>query len=161
MNTYEIHQNYVKGFISSKRHGHFEFIIDNDIYEKIKPYNWSIAPRPSIKSGFYIQNRELGLLHRFIMGYPENMCVDHVNRNTFDNRRINLRVCTKGKNNSNRAAYSKSGYKYMYVNYRTNRKSKMSYSIKFPGLERKQTIDKKEAEAYYIECLLATDRKVN
>jgi len=33
-------------------------------------------------------------LHRAIMGYPKNMVIDHINRNTLDNRRKNLRIVT-------------------------------------------------------------------
>jgi len=41
-------------------------------------------------------------LHRMIMGEPQGMEVDHINRNTMDNRRVNLRVVTKTENLKNR-----------------------------------------------------------
>jgi hypothetical protein len=40
-------------------------------------------------------------LHRFILNAHENMVVDHINGNTFDNRKCNLRVCSTGENTRN------------------------------------------------------------
>ena len=38
------------------------------------------------------------LLHRIIMGAPEDFVVDHINRNPLDNRRDNLRIVTQQEN---------------------------------------------------------------
>lgn len=40
-------------------------------------------------------------MHRLILKPPEGMLVDHVNRDTLDNRRCNLRFATKGQNAAN------------------------------------------------------------
>jgi len=45
-------------------------------------------------------------LHRYLMECPKNMVVDHINGNPFDNRRINLRVCTPGVNMLNKKQYN-------------------------------------------------------
>ncbi len=39
-------------------------------------------------------------MHRLIMGFPKE--VDHINNNSLDNRRCNLRVCSRSQNNYNR-----------------------------------------------------------
>jgi hypothetical protein len=39
--------------------------------------------------------------HRAIMGAPESAEVDHINRNTLDNRRLNLRVVSREGNRQN------------------------------------------------------------
>ncbi len=46
------------------------------------------------------------LLHRLLTGCPDGMVVDHINGNTFDNRRSNIRVCTPGVNMLNKKKYN-------------------------------------------------------
>jgi hypothetical protein len=64
------------------------------------------ARRRDHKAGRHI------FLHREIMCAPKGRCVDHVNGNTLDNRRVNLRICTILQNNWNsRTVVGKSGVK--------------------------------------------------
>jgi hypothetical protein len=56
-------------------------------------------------------------LHRWLMGEPEKMVVDHINGNRLDNRRENLRIVTYAQNNRNsdrRGCNSHSQYKGVY-----------------------------------------------
>lgn len=39
-------------------------------------------------------------MHRLILGVPDDVFVDHKNRDTLDNRRSNLRACTVCQNNA-------------------------------------------------------------
>lgn len=43
-------------------------------------------------------------LHRVIAGTPKGLVTDHINGNTYDNRRANLRHATYGENRKNTAA---------------------------------------------------------
>lgn len=60
--------------------------------------------------------RKIHTLHRFIMMPPRNMEVDHINGDKLDNRRENLRICTRAENSRNSVISSrnKSGYKGVY-----------------------------------------------
>ena len=60
---------------------------------------WSFG---SGKNGKYIRHgSENVLLHRFLMNASIGNEVDHINGDTSDNRRINLRLCTHGENCKN------------------------------------------------------------
>jgi len=55
-------------------------------------------------------------IHRVIMNAPSGMDVDHINGVRLDNRKENLRVCTRSQNSSNKKLRrdSKSGFKGVY-----------------------------------------------
>ncbi|AUZ30161.1 hypothetical protein C1T27_07345 [Bacillus licheniformis] len=59
------------------------------------------------------EKRKRELLHRWIMNPEKDMVVDHINFNTLDNRRGNLRILTNAQNSQNRKGPPKnnsSGY---------------------------------------------------
>ena len=49
----------------------------------------------------YAASGKVGYLHRFLLGAPRGVQVDHANHDGLDNRRINLRFATKGQNQAN------------------------------------------------------------
>ena len=80
-------------------------LVDDDDYEKLKhlrfhkyvsSHNGFIYPRES-KTKRYI--------HRFILNdFDPKTTVDHINRDSLDNRKENLRICTTQQNCINRPA---------------------------------------------------------
>ena len=61
-------------------------------YKKSNSYYVSNSPRRYSKT----------LLHRFIMSCPSNMEVDHIDGNTLNNTRQNLRLVARNQNSQNR-----------------------------------------------------------
>lgn len=91
--------------INSKKYGLKEVLIDDDDYDRIKDYSWCFMisdNRPYALTRFYTEKQGKNiLLHRFIMDCPDNMVIDHINHNTLDNRKCNLRICTDKENSRN------------------------------------------------------------
>ena len=97
-------------------------LVDDEDFEYLNQWKW--FPN-NLKHGFYavrmnptLDNKKNTIsMHRFIMNVPLNMTVDHINRNTLDNRKINLRICTMAENLRNKNIYKNNTSKYKGVYY--------------------------------------------
>ena len=93
---------YAELIIRSMRYGTKHIVIDLEDAEKCKNYKWFLS-FDEILNSFYVKTSKYPYsLHRVIMDCPKGFVVDHINHNTLDNRKENLRICTHAENMKNR-----------------------------------------------------------
>jgi hypothetical protein len=90
-------------------------IVDAEDYERVSRYKWCLS-----RSGnqLYAQRRSHGKtirMHQFIMNPPKGMVVDHIDGNGLNNRRSNLRICTRRQNGWNLRRRKRPGAPSQYV----------------------------------------------
>lgn len=96
-------------------------IVDDEDYERISQQPWHYS-NGYAKRSLYLGGgrgnpiRKNLWLHKFIMNAPDNMEVDHINGDTLDNRKANLKICTHLENmqNYHKPKTNTSGYKNVY-----------------------------------------------
>jgi hypothetical protein len=71
-------------------------LVDAAYFKLVKRFKWHLQTSPD-KRLVYARNGRLGLMHRFLMGYPTGS-VDHINGCGLDNTLKNLRKCTHQQN---------------------------------------------------------------
>jgi hypothetical protein len=59
-------------------------------------------------------------MHRYLLGEPEGVEIDHKNGNALDNRRVNLRVCTTSQNQMNRGTQKNNSSGFKGVSFNRN-----------------------------------------
>jgi hypothetical protein len=100
-------------------------LVDDEDYEELSKFKWYADQR---SRSCYIRRLERNntpegprqrcvYLHRQIMQPPPGMDVDHINSDATDNRRENLRICTRSQNNQNarRRVDSNQSYKGVWI----------------------------------------------
>lgn len=99
--------------------------VDNDDYEKFAIYRW-YADASRLSEIRAVRSINMGgkkikriILSREIMNAPKELKVDHINRDTLDNRKCNLRICTQEENCRNRTKMTNSKSKYKGVGWNT------------------------------------------
>lgn len=92
-------------------------IVDEVDYERLIKYRWYAHTRRdgNTKAAATVHTRTGKthlIMHRVVLDAPAGTLVDHVNHNTLDNRRANLRLVTHAENQQNRrgpASHSSTG----------------------------------------------------
>ncbi len=87
-------------------------IIDREDFDKVKDHKWGLNSEGYVVSRI---DKKMVLLHRFLLDCSRNKEADHINHNTINNSRNNLRICTRSQNNMNRE------FKGMSYNKRENK----------------------------------------
>lgn len=117
-NIYKVDGKTTTIFIKRRNGEVVRTLIDTEDLEKVKSYKgtWHAQWKAHVNS-FYVAgsikktNKKYGKvhLHRLIMDCPEGYVVDHINHDTVDNRKYNLRVVTQAENSRNRKDANYSG----------------------------------------------------
>lgn len=132
-----------------------KFYFDLEDYDKIKDYCWYSDNYGYLEH----KGKEHIILHRLIMDAPKGLLVDHINHDVKDNRKSNLRICTKPQNNWNAKTPTNntSGVKGVHYNKRKNKWSAsitVNNKVIFLGYysnKEDATKVRKEAEKQYFE----------
>jgi hypothetical protein len=97
----------------------YSTIVDAEDYDYLMQWKWCV----NINKQFPYAQRSINYktpagkktttvvkMHRSIMNPARNMVIDHLNHNTLDNRKSNLKVCTHRENMMNLKIQNKNGY---------------------------------------------------
>lgn len=80
-------------------------LVDDEDFERVNAFKWQARWTKSTKSfyakRFFHDSKRVIDMARFIINTPMNMVPDHINHNTLDNRKCNLRNSTRSQNNMN------------------------------------------------------------
>lgn len=130
-NDFKIVDDYAIIYLKKPDGTIFETLIDLEDLDKVInfPYTWNADYQKKIKNYYAVATVQLGVvdgrrkstsvfLHKFVMNEKENI-VDHIEHNTLDNRKKNLRVTNNALNSKNRKgknSNNKSGYRNVFWN---------------------------------------------
>jgi hypothetical protein len=89
----------MKSIVLKTVNKNFKLLLDDDVYEYIQKNNIHLTVQGSKSNHPYVRyyvrennKRKSVLLHRLIMGFPKDLVVDHIDRNTMNCQRSNLRA---------------------------------------------------------------------
>lgn len=105
-------------------------LVDDEDFESLNKFKWQALWNDSTQSYYAYRakgpwrSRITTHMAREILGLVHNdgNQVDHRNKDTLDNRRENLRVCTKSENMINRCKFKNSSSKYKGVYWNKTKK---------------------------------------
>ena len=88
-------------------------LVDDEDFEYLGQFKWCAAYYPCVDN-FYADRAihkngktKTVRMHRLLLNAPQGVMVDHINHNTLDNRKHNLRLCTNSQNQRNRKGAAK------------------------------------------------------
>ena len=105
-------------------------LVDNSDYEELNKYKWYAMQKRKLYAVRNITENQIQKhcwMAREIMKCPDDFQVDHINGDTLDNRRCNLRTCTCAENNRNRCSRANTSSKYKGVSWHKQGKKWCTY----------------------------------
>lgn len=106
-------------------------VVDDEDFVRLSQWRWHAQSGPKDNT-FYARRRNGKLMHREVTAAKPGQLVDHRNRNGLDNRKENLRQCTRSQNAVNQKIHrnNKSGFKGVHWH---KAKQVFQAGIKFNG----------------------------
>ena len=112
---YEIRNGLGYGYLKNG----LKFLFDPEDYDKIKDTRWYV----SHESGRpYLINCRGRKMHSYLLSCPSGYEIDHINLDTLDNRKSNLRICTHQQNQCNQPLQKNNTSGYSGVSFYSPRK---------------------------------------
>ncbi len=92
-------------------------VVDDENFEFLNRWKWYYH------KGYAVRKHTSISMHRTVLNTPVNKDTDHINRDTLDNRLVNLRVCNESENqhNTGKPKHNTSGYKGVYWHIRSKK----------------------------------------
>jgi hypothetical protein len=110
-------------------------VIDASDVPLIESVNWYAHGKGRCVYAFARIDYKLVPMHRVILGMPDSDCVDHIDADTLNNRRANIRPATKGQNSMNRPVQSNNPSGFKGVTFDKERQKWRAY-IKRDGIRK-------------------------
>lgn len=137
--------------------GQFALVSDED-FESINEFKWSARWCKFTGSFYAMRNsktdsegkRHIILMHRYVMDTPKGLVSDHINHDTLDNRRCNLRNITSSQNNMNKKKQKSNTSGIVGVNFHKGNKKWRA----FINVNKKQ----KSLGYYKLKCMAVKAR---
>lgn len=100
-------------------------LVDDEDFKYLSQFKWHITTGFNGKR-YAVRYKDIRM-HREIMKAPKNKLVDHIDGDTFNNQKSNLRICTKGENNRNVSVRKDNKFGFKGVNYRVSHRKFRAY----------------------------------
>lgn len=137
-------------------------LVDDEDFDNLSKHQWYVTVygyancRDYIRgSGRKKQKSTTYIMHRLIMNCPEDKHIDHINHNTLDNRKSNLRIVTQSQNMMNSSSRKGSTSKYLGVGWHNQNHNWRAYIKSAQGYKHigSFTDEKSAAMAYDRKAL--------
>jgi len=129
-------------------------IVDSDDFEMLNKRPWHLNANGYVRGAVKKDGKSTTIpIHRVIMNAQKGQEIDHKNNDKLDNRKENLRFCTRSQNNANQSVRGKTS-KYKGVFFHKKRgKWASSFDYKWIGyfddeIEAAKAYDVKALERY-------------
>jgi hypothetical protein len=92
-------------------------IVDDEDFDYLTQWKWFYTNGYAARRFGPKKKRKIIYMHSFLTNPGDGLFTDHINRNKLDNRKQNLRSCTRAQNSYNRKAGKNniSGYKGVHL----------------------------------------------